>query len=66
MQNHGEGPGAIIGELVPVTWIAEVLEMGDAKRAAKLVQGDPDPGWGRDWKEAKRLMGELGQEDEKR
>jgi hypothetical protein len=51
---------------MPVTWIAENLEMGDAKRAAKLVQSDPGPAWGPEWRKAKRLMAELGKDDEQR
>jgi len=42
--------------IMPVTWIAEMLRMGDPKRAASLVQSDPDPQWGREWKMAQRLL----------
>jgi hypothetical protein len=47
------------GTVVPVVWIAETLRMGDPKRAAKLVQTDPEPSWGPEWKDAKRLMDAL-------
>jgi len=50
--------------VMPVTWIAQILEMGDPKRAAKLIQNDPDSQWGPEWRRAKRLLGELGQEAE--
>jgi hypothetical protein len=45
----------VIGRLVrrstvmPVAWIAEPLQLGDPKRAATLVQSDPNPSWGKDW-----------------
>jgi putative transposase len=45
--------------VVSVTWIAKALEMGNPKRVAGLVQFDPDPEWGPEWKEAKRLLGKL-------
>jgi len=48
--------------VMPVTWIAPILEMGDPKRAGKLIRNDPDARWGPEWRRAKRLLGELGQE----
>ena len=45
--------------VMPVGWIAEALEMGDPKRAAKLVQTDPDSRWGKEWKSARKLFAEL-------
>lgn len=45
--------------IMPVRWIAEVLEMGDPKRAAGLVRTDPDPEWGPEWKKARKLFGEV-------
>ena len=42
--------------IMPVIWIAEVLRMGDPKRAASLVQSNPDPQWGREWKKAKGIL----------
>ena len=39
--------------------IAEALQMGDPKRTAKLVQTDPGPDWGKDWKAARKLFVEL-------
>lgn len=49
------------GTVMPVSWIAEELKMGDRKRAAKLVQSDPDAGWGPDWRKAKSLMEKLSE-----
>lgn len=45
--------------VMPVGWIAEALVMGDVKRVATLVQGDPDPAWGPEWRKAKRLLAEI-------
>ena len=61
----GEWRKRVIGRVVrkstvmPVGWIAEVLQMGDPKRAAKLVQTDPDSSWGREWRSARKLFAEL-------
>lgn len=61
----------VIGRLVrrstvmPVTRIAESLQLGDPKRAAMLVQSDPNPSWGKDWKLGRTLMREL-ESNEKR
>jgi len=61
----GDWRKRVIGRLVrratvmPVGWIAEALQMGDPKRTAKLVQTDPDPKWGKDWKAARKLFVEL-------
>ncbi len=45
--------------IMPVTWIAKAWRMGDPKRAASLVQSDPDPQGGREWKKAKGLLAEI-------
>jgi hypothetical protein len=64
----GDWRKRVIGRMVrrstvmPVTWIAEALQMGDPKRAAKLVQTDPDRDWGKDWKPARTLMRNLEKE----
>ena len=45
--------------IMPVAWIAEVPRMGDPKRAASLVQSDPNPQWGREWKKARHLLAKI-------
>jgi len=45
--------------IMPAAWIAQALKMGDPKRAASLVQFDPDPQWGPEWKKAQRLLAEI-------
>jgi len=50
------------GTVMPVGWIAEALQMGDPKRTAKLMQADPGPEWGKDWKAARKLFVELAKQ----
>lgn len=49
---------------VKASWIAEKLWMGVSTRAATLVSTAPDPGWGADWRKAKRLAGKLAKKVE--
>jgi len=64
----GDWRKRVIGRMVrrstvmPVTWVAETLQMGDPKRAAMLVQTDPEPAWGQDWKKARTLLRKLEKE----
>ena len=44
---------------VPTEWIASGLRMGVCSRAAALVARDPDPSWGRAWRQARELLGKL-------